>query len=532
MREDSYTVRLTGPLESLAALPKIVDKPLVLPATCQSNPPILVLPAHAKLLQTPILQGGEVGQILHDSAPSYQVEFGIPWEPMEFVKRASGLSHPGCFLGVHEVLLGLFDKMSTASAHSLAQDRTAAMRKWTLRLAELKSLGCDGLEGASDHAKLILKDKNMKLFAEMVEASGSPDVKIAEDVAKGFDLMGPMPSGGIYPNKPLYATLLPEKVRDMAPLAREATWNAVRRSRDDAMCQEIYDSALEETSKGWMRGPLSFDELPEKAVLTRRFGVKQSSSSSDGVKVMKFGPIDDFSESLINVTNSCDETIQPMGVDQICASLVKRMRVRPGDELVCKTIDLRKAYRNLPLSLSSLQDAYIAVFSPSEGKPQAFQTLVLPFGARAAVMGFCRTSYAIWRIGVVIFGLHWTVYFDDYFLVVEVSEAKHIDLAQQLLFMLLGWRTSDEKEGGFNAMSRILGVQIDLAEAHLGVAVVHNVESRVRELVSTIDEILGRGTLTMAEMRTLRGRLVFAESQIFGRLAGVLMTASAIALSS
>ena len=62
MREDSYTVRLTGPLESLAALPKIVDKPLVLPATCQSNPPILVLPAHAKLLQTPILQGEKWGR--------------------------------------------------------------------------------------------------------------------------------------------------------------------------------------------------------------------------------------------------------------------------------------------------------------------------------------------------------------------------------------------------------------------------------------------------------------------------------------
>lgn len=352
-----------------------------------------------------------MGQILHDSAPSYQVEFGIPWEPMEFVKRASGLSHPGYFLGVHEVLLDLFDKMSTASAHWLAQDRTAAMRKWTLRLAELKSLGCDGLEGASDHAKLILKDKNMKLFAEMVEASGSPDVKIAEDVAKGFDLMGPMPSGGIYPNKPLYATLLPEKVRDMAPLAREATWNAVRRSRDDAMCQEIYDSALEETSKGWMRGPLSFDELPEK---TRRFGVKQSSSSSDGVKVMKFGPIDDFSESLINVTNSCDETIQPMGVDQICASLVKRMRVRPGDELVCKTIDLRKAYRNLPLSLSSLQDAYIAGLFPIRREATSFSDFGAPLRGEGSGDGvLCRTSYAIWRIGVVIFGLHWTVYFDD-----------------------------------------------------------------------------------------------------------------------
>ena len=84
--------------------------------------------------------------------------------------------------------------------------------------------------------------------------------------------------------------------------------------------------------------------------------------------------------------------------------------------------------------------------------------------------------------------------------------------------MILNWQTSDEKEGGFNSLARILGVQMDLADAHLGVAVVSNVESRVRELVVSIDDILGRGTLTSAEMRVLRGRLVFAAAQIFGRL--------------
>ena len=85
---------------------------------------------------------------------------------------------------------------------------------------------------------------------------------------------------------------------------------------------------------------------------------------------MKFRPIDDFSESLINVTNSCDETIQPMGVDQICAALVKRMRIRPRKRLACKTIDLRKAYKNLPISQQAMRDSYIAVFSPGEGVPQ------------------------------------------------------------------------------------------------------------------------------------------------------------------
>eukprot|EP00435_Cladocopium_sp_Y103_P052177 s900_g16.t1 len=255
--------------------------------------------------------------------------------------------------------------------------------------------------------------------------------------------------------------------------------------------------------------------------ILQRFGVQQNSTLADGSRVSKFRPIDDFSESLINVTNSCSETILPMGVDQICAALVKRMQLRPEGSLVCKTIDLRKAYKNLPISEAALRDAYICVLSPTSGQPEAFQTMVLPFGARAAVMGFCRASYAIWRIGVIVFNLHWTVYFDDYFLVAAVHEAKHIDLAQKLLFQLTGWQTSDEKEGGFGSISRILGVQIDLSEVHLGTITVSNVESRVRELTSVIDDILKRGKVTAAEVKALRGRLVFAEAQIFGRLTGV-----------
>ena len=526
MREHSHIMTITGPHAALAALPNKVQKAVVLPASCHSSPPSLVVPEHAKQLYAPLLlQGGVAGQTDNQTDnDTWQVEYGIPWQPMEFVKKASGLSHPGHFLdGLHEVLQSLMDKLANTPPHVLAMERTAAMRKWSMRFAELKSQGITGLESSPAHVKEVLAGKNMALFAELIEASGSPDLGLASNIAKGFDLMGPMPAGGVYPKKPLYATLLPEQVREMATLAREAVWSAVRRSKNDEMCQDIYNSTLDECSKGWMSGPIPFDKLPKHAVVTRRFGVKQSSTLSDGSKVLKFRPIDDYTESLINVTNACDETIQPMGVDQICAALVKRMRIQPGCDLVCKTIDLRKAYKNLPISESALDDAYIAVYSPESGVPLAFQTKVLPFGARAAVMGFCRTSYAIWRIGVVVFGLHWTVYFDDYFLVAEIHESKHVDMAQQLLFMILNWKTSDEKEGGFSHLARILGVQIDMADSRLGAAVVSNVESRVRELVSSIDSVLSRGTLSSAEIKVLRGRLVFAEAQIFGRLTGVHM---------
>ena len=124
---------------------------------------------------------------------------------------------------------------------------------------------------------------------------------------------------------------------------------------------------------------------------------------------------------------------------------------------------------------------------------------------------------------ITIFHLHWAVYFDDFFLVAEVHEAGHVKMAQSLLFLLIGWETSSEKEAEFDAILRALGVQINLAEVSLGAITVCNVESRVKELVTSIDAILGKGVLSSADAKVLRGRMVFAEAQVFGRLAGIHM---------
>ena len=119
-------------------------------------------------------------------------------------------------------------------------------------------------------------------------------------------------------------------------------------------------------------------------------------------------------------------------------------------------------------------------------------------------MGFCRVSYALWLIGVALFNLHWTVFFDDFYLIASEQERRHIDLAQGVLFQLLGWEVSSEKGADFDAVARIRGVQIDLSESNIGVFTVCNVDARVKELVATIDHILSQRTLSAAEMRVLR----------------------------
>ena len=512
MREYSHFITVQGPKASLTSLPIKCSNDTPVPSGCKTRPMCPAIPQHAKRIKPPY-QVGEKAEL-----DQWEVVFGVSWTPKAFIHRASGRSHPGHFLdGVHPVLKEMFANGSQQTTRTRAQCRTEQMRRWVIRAKELSDSCEDGKQDAPEHAQKILTKKNLRLFQEMVSSSGSPDVNIAADIAKGFNLMGEIPSGSIYPEKYMHATLLPDQVREMAGLSRAAIWESAKRVVDRDISSEVYKITMEERDKGWLRGPFELGDLPDKAILTRRFGVKQSTTLSDGSRTMKVRPIDDYSESLVNATNSCGEAIQPMSVDAILATLVHRDRMWGRDRLVGKTIDLRKAYKNLPISLDSLNDASLCVCSPEDGKPRAFQTLVLPFGARSAVMGFCRTSYALWRIGVVLFQMHWTVFFDDYYLVASEDEAKHVDMAQELIFRLLGWETSSEKEAGFRALAKILGVQVDLSDSMLGRFSVSNVESRVNEMVATIDAVLGRGTLSAAEMRILRrGRLVFAEAQILG----------------
>lgn len=127
------------------------------------------------------------------------------------------------------------------------------------------------------------------MFAELVEASGSPDVNLADDIAMGFDLMGPYPVGGHVSSQAIVCYTA----------ARTAAWNAVNRAKDDDMRQEIFDATMEECRKGWMRGPFTFDQLPESSILTRRFGVRQSTTLADWSRAMKFRPIDDLHDQLV-----------------------------------------------------------------------------------------------------------------------------------------------------------------------------------------------------------------------------------------
>ena len=256
-------------------------------------------------------------------------------------------------------------------------------------------------------------------------------------------------------------------------------------------------------------------------MLTRRFGVEQTSFDVNVGSVKKVRPIDDYTESLVNHTNSSSETINPHGIDTILAAAAYRVRrgrkLGLRESLAAKTVDLRKAYKQLPISSSSLPDAFLCVLDPASNCPQIFRSSVLPFGARAAVNNFCRVSQALHWLGMTIMIFHWSCFYDDFFITGNSAESKHLDLMQKGFFALLGWETSAEKGGDFQAVAKALGVQFSFADSSSGLLSVCNTEGRIKEVCSQVQSFLEKGKASSAELATLRGRLLFADSHIFGR---------------
>ena len=69
----------------------------------------------------------------------------------------------------------------------------------------------------------------------------------------------------------------------------------------------------------------------------------------------------------------------------------------------------------------------------------------------------------------------------------------------------------------------MLGVEVDLSRSASRVVVVANKADRLDALDSQVSHILHEGTLTQPEAAKLRGRLSYAEGQLFGRVAAVGM---------
>ena len=404
-----------------------------------------------------------------------ECRIGLPWVPSEFVKSALRLEHPNTLeCSVPAPLKKTIDRCLNEGHVAIARASTAALRQWTLRAKAIADRGGDVEEGDAfpEHCRKVLAGKSMRLFGEMLDHAKYADKHLVKHMKEGFHLMGPLPETGALPTRVTVGSLTLEEVRANAVINNKAIFESTKRRRDPEVAQAVYDATVAERDRGWLQGPIDFSSLPPGAVLTRRFGVVQTSFDVNVGSVKKVRPIDDYTESLVNLTNSSTETISPHGIDTILAAAA--YRVRKGrklglrESLVAKTVDLRKAYKQLPISSASLPDAFLCVYSPADGCPQIFRSSVLPFGARAAVNNFCRDSQALHWLGMILLTLHWSVFYDDFFITGNSAESKHLDVMQKGFFALLAWETSAENGGDFQVVAKVWEFSSPLLIRRLG----------------------------------------------------------------
>ena len=93
-------------------------------------------------------------------------------------------------------------------------------------------------------------------------------------------------------------------------------------------------------------------------------------------------------------------------------------------------------------------------------------------------------------------------------------------------FKLLGWAVSSgEKDLPFSDRFKALGVEIDLSNWKSGEVSFSNTKSRVVELTETISSVLSSSHLSHQDALSLRGRMQFAHSQLWGRSAKLCLNA-------
>ena len=79
--------------------------------------------------------------------------------------------------------------------------------------------------------------------------------------------------------------------------------------------------------------------------------------------------------------------------------------------------------------------------------------------------------------------------------------------------------------GAFQSQMAALGVIVDTSKFSDGSIFLLHTDSRKAELNDTIDKHLLEGTLTQKEAKSLRGRLIWFESFMFGRVANLSLHA-------
>eukprot|EP00434_Breviolum_minutum_P014069 symbB.v1.2.012406.t1/scaffold831.1/size159220/2 len=439
---------------------------------------------------------------------------GVVWTPEQFLHQACQVDHPFVsFSGLPSIVARACDDVASMKFEDIVNFRCSKLGSW-LKLANQLKQDEEKLKSTmSDSRRRILDPKRLLLMKHIITSEGYDDVGLADDLISGFSLVGEVPRSHVLPQKMTPSTLRTADLKSNASKANQALRYMTRSSGDADLDIKLWDRTQVELSRGWLLGPLSWDQLPDSAVVSRRFPINQSE---------KVRPIDDFFQSQINYEKATVD-----GPDVICALAVKLMKgLRDNgrsSQLLGRALDLASAYRQLAVAEDSYDVAFLSIFNPDTKEAALYQQVALPFGSVTAVNAFIRCSRFLQWTASHCLKLPMSCYFDDFVIFSPPELSNNSQSTLSLTLDILGWAFDKEgpKSDNFSARVSALGVVFNLDPTKDCRLEVHNTDKRLSEAVAALDVILQSRKLSKKDALSLRGRLAFCDAFIFGRLGRV-----------
>ena len=364
---------------------------------------------------------------------------------------------------------------------------------------------------AAVHRKASLEGAHVEALLAALLWTDHPDHNLSDDLKHGFPLAGRLPLSHLWPDleqavSPMDPDDIAEALKSHPPVCRPRSRSSAKESDF-----EIWRLTLEEASTGRMSQPRRCkpSDFSSGSPLTRRFGVTQLTSKG----VLKIRCIDDFTASLVNLSACTDEKLFHNHLDDLI-SLVDFIAEAGHLSLLIKA-DFKGAYRTCPVHPLHYKFSRVLIWNPHDGHWYVSSQYALPFGAIASVYGWERLGAAITSI------LHWIGlpvlrYVDDLFF--AVPHCLGI-LARSVLTQAveaLGYTLEKDKTEGPSSALTILGLHTSIHSDHLEIS---PDEAKRAHWCQQMDSALLSDSLSPPEAAKLAGRLNFAASSIFGRLA-------------
>eukprot|EP00435_Cladocopium_sp_Y103_P038385 s723_g10.t1 len=438
--------------------------------------------------------------------------FGIFHSCEKFTTLAKSLWHP-FDLAAHmpDHLLRCLFMHLTKSPMEICKFRIATMKRWTSWALELACDEARYKKGLDSGVKAVLGSKRILLMEKIAKSIGWPDVELFAEMSAGFRLVGTATKSNVFQPGLKAASMSVEQLMKDAKFLKPALLGKIKVNGCNEHGAELFDmTLLEATEKSWLRGPFTIAEVDQRHsgcwLPVRRFPVVQKG---------KLRPIDDFRENRVNESYSSTERASLYALDHLVWMAIFLMRLyKYGGEvsfelsdgsllkgyvhhewlgtpvdLKTTAMDLKAAYKQLPLNPKDVDKAVVSLWSEADQGVRCFECMTLPFGASASVHNFLRVSAFLQAAGCAA-GLLWTSYFDDFPMLSHVCHTTSTLACAKGLMSLLGFVYSEEKLDPFGDTAEILGVLVDLTHSVDSKVTISNKPSRVSELKDALDSII------------------------------------------